>query len=82
VPVDYVGDRASEVAAWRPSTAQWFILGVVPGTSVVYQWGAPTDVPVPADYDGDGKADLAVWRPSTGEWLVFLLSSNRFVRYQ
>ncbi|MGN9914230.1 S8 family serine peptidase [Phytohabitans sp. LJ34] len=64
-PADYDGDRASEIAVWRPSTGDWHIRGFG-----VVQWGGHGDVPVPGDYTGDGRAEIAVWRPSTGDWHI------------
>jgi hypothetical protein len=70
VPGDYEGRGQVDLAVYRPSTSQWFILTST-GPKVM-QFGAPggTDVPVPADYDGDGVTDLAVYRPSTGTWFI------------
>jgi subtilisin family serine protease len=75
VPADYDGDRHADPAVYRPSTAQWIILGSAAGLQTRV-FGAPSssglgDVPVPADFDGDGKTDLAIYRQATGEWFVF-----------
>src|SRR5207302_2617628 len=62
VPGDYDGTGHLELAVYRPTTAQWFILGPRGGRAVSF--GAPNlDMPVPGDYDGDGKTDMAVYRP-------------------
>jgi VCBS repeat protein len=75
VPVrgDFDGDGKPDIAVYRPSTGDWFILRSAGGVTSV-RWGAPAlgDIPVPADYDGDGKADIAVFRRATGEWLILL----------
>jgi len=80
---DFDGDKISDLAVFRPSSATWLILpssdpACPPNTEpfssacngIFQQWGTPGDVPVPADYDGDGITDIAVWRPSTGTWLI------------
>jgi subtilisin family serine protease len=63
---DFTRDRAADIAVWRPTTHQWWILGVP--TPVL--WGDPGDVPVPADYDGNGTTDIAVFRAATHEWWI------------
>ena len=73
-------DATSRSIGRRP--AAWFVRlsSTNFASSVIYQWGVSTDVPVPADYDGDGKTDIAVYRPGAGVWYV-LLSSTNFTTY-
>jgi hypothetical protein len=63
-----------DVAVWRPSEGNWYVLKSSDGGYEIKAWGlgaAPyLDVPVPGDYDGDGVTDLAVFRRSSGTWLI------------
>jgi len=68
VHADYDGDQKDDVAVWRPSTGEWFILRSSDGGYTQATWGAAGDVPVPGDYDGDGKADISVVR--NGTWHI------------
>src|SRR4051812_60381 len=59
---DYDGDKVTDLAFWRPSEANWYILPSAGGRLLVQQFGKEGDRPVPADYDGDGRTELAVYR--------------------
>lgn len=82
----------SDLAIWRPSTGQWWVLGGPGSSGVVFPWGQNGDTPIPGDFDGDGKTDFSVFRPaqepcpcpvtwyiihsSTGAWSVFQYAVN------
>ncbi len=71
---DFDGDGKDDQAVYRPSTAQWFILGSSSGPQVI-TFGEPNlDIPVPGDYDGVGHTEIAVYRPTTAQW--FILGPN------
>src|SRR5262249_28612119 len=71
VPGDYDGIGHTEMAVFRPSKAQWFVLGPTGGRLAgVFGSKNLLDIPVPGDYDGIGRTELAVFRSSTGQWFV------------
>ncbi len=63
VPGDYDGTGHTEIAVYRPTTAQWFVAGLP--QPIAFGW-AGVDTPVAGDFDGDGKADIAVYPPGHG----------------
>jgi len=68
-----------DLAIWRPSTGQWWVLGGPGSQQITAQWGTSGDVPVPGDYDGDGKTDFAVFRkddPTSGSATWYILNSS------
>ncbi|HVE56574.1 MAG TPA: VCBS repeat-containing protein, partial [Pyrinomonadaceae bacterium] len=70
------GDKRADVAIYRPSVGQWWILKSSNGSSLATTFGTTGDKPVPADFDKDGKTDIAVWRPSNGTYFVARSSDN------
>ncbi len=79
-PGDFTGDGKTDIAFWRPSTAQWFVLRSEDGSFYAFPFGSPGDIPVPADYDGDGKTDAAVFRPSELNWYIQLSGGGVIVQ--
>jgi hypothetical protein len=55
----------SDLAIWRPSSGEWWVMGQTGSQQVTQAWGTIGDEPVEGDYDGDGKTDFAVFRPDT-----------------
>src|SRR5947199_9583282 len=74
VPVTghFVSTTVDDLAVWRPSNGNWYILPGNGGGPHMVAWGLPGDVPMPGDYDGDGITDLAVWRASDENLYVSL----------
>ncbi len=61
----------ADIAVWRPSTGQWFILGGPGSQQTIAVWGQSGDSAVPGDFDGDGKTDFSIFSPSTNTWWVY-----------
>ena len=75
---DYDGDRAADIAIYRPTTGDWTIRTSGSGytAGLTRTWGTSADLPVPGDYDGDGKTDIAVYRATSGTWFILRSSSD------
>jgi hypothetical protein len=78
---DYTGDGKADVALWRPSTGEWFILRSEDLTFYGFPFGSSADVVAPGDYDGDGKFDATVFRPSNATWFTSRTTGAQFVQF-
>ncbi|HYP49843.1 MAG TPA: hypothetical protein VEQ34_02805, partial [Pyrinomonadaceae bacterium] len=80
---DYIGDRKTDLTAYRRGQPSIFYTAQFPiGTGGIQleravRWGAETDGSVQGDYDGDGKMDYTVVRRNANNALTwFILSSS------
>ncbi len=60
----------ADIAVWRPSSGDWWVMGQTGSQQVTQTWGMNDDKPVPGDYDGDGKTDFSIFRPSNNNWYI------------
>jgi hypothetical protein len=90
----YDGNQTTEIAVYRPTTAQWFVLGPnggrlaatlgTPNAPSVHVSAAasgtlPGDVPIPSDYFGTNMATPAVFEPATATWRLLNPITNKEV---
>lgn len=65
---DFDGDGNSDIAVFRPSSGEWFILRSSDNAVSIFQFGVNGDIPMDGDFDGDGRTDVAIYRPASGQW--------------
>jgi hypothetical protein len=68
----------ADLAVWRPSTGQWWVMEGQYSQPVTQNWGTSGDIPVPGDYDGDGKTDFCIFRPSANQWWILKSSDGTY----
>lgn len=71
VQADFNGDGITDIAMYRPTTAQWFVdLYQHAAADRVFIWGTGSNnaTPLAGDVNGDGLADLALFINATGVW--------------
>ena len=77
-PGDYDGDGITDIAVYRRTTSQFFVLrsSDTTGSQLTVPFGQPGDEPVARDYDGDGRTDFAVVRRAGGNLTWFIQNSS------
>ncbi|HEX8370634.1 MAG TPA: FG-GAP-like repeat-containing protein [Pyrinomonadaceae bacterium] len=73
---DVDGDGKSDIAVFRPSEGNWYILQSADNSFRAIHFGQDGDTLAPADYDGDRKTDIAVVRSEV--WYILNSSDNSF----
>jgi hypothetical protein len=81
-PSDFDNTGRSQLALFRPATAQWFAIAPPPlGGHLVQTFGATNlyDIPIPGDYDGIGHTEVAIYRPTTAQWFAVAPTGGHLV---
>ena len=75
---DFDGDGKTDLAVFRPTEGNWYILNSQDNSVRTVQFGLNGDIPIASDYDGDHRADIAVYRPTDGNWYRLNSSDGQF----
>ena len=68
----------ADLAVWRPSNGNWYVLGGPGSQQTTFNFGLPGDVAVPGDFDGDGKTDFSVFRPADSIRISFEILNTTY----
>ena len=67
---DFDEDGRSDLAVYRPTTAQWLVQRSSNGPFLA-SFGQPgVDIPIKGQYEGIAETSLAVYRPTTAQWFI------------